>query len=489
MSKRFRLLIDTNVFIPLHDGDTAVLDSALANFVRIAGIAGHQLLRHNATTIDFERDKNDARRKRNLSWQNLYQCLEAQGPCPWNTASTPENDVCDNELLWALKCDAVHALVTEDEGIHRKARRENLSTRVYTIQAAEVWLKRLHEPIRVSLPNIQDVALHQLTTRLSDIFFDSLRQGYDSFDRWFRTKAQEGRLAWCHFDEQDKLRAICIYTDQEDEVTTDDGQILSGKALKLCTFKVGELVRGQKIGELFLKASFKYATDNGHQHIFIHAKQTQEHLIRLLADFGFEKLGEYRGDEVWVKEHPSEPPTADVAAFAYCKKYFPHYRAEADIQKFIIPIQPRYHKILFPDYTPIQRMLPDPYATHVGNAIKLAYLCNSPAKSLRAGDLVLFYRTGDEKAITSIGIVEFFDSSQDAEKIASIVGRRTVYSFEQIKALAKKDTRVILFRLIKHLSKTIAYGQLKREGIVSGPIQSITKASDESFAKIVANWQ
>ena len=33
--------------------------------------------------------------------------------------------------------------------------------------------------------------------------------------------------------------------------------VLDGDALKLCTFKVGEKVRGRKIGELFLKAAFR----------------------------------------------------------------------------------------------------------------------------------------------------------------------------------------------------------------------------------------
>lgn len=39
----------------------------------------------------------------------------------WHDEATSPNDACDNELLFAVHCDAVHALVTEDKGIHAKA--------------------------------------------------------------------------------------------------------------------------------------------------------------------------------------------------------------------------------------------------------------------------------------------------------------------------------------------------------------------------------
>lgn len=445
-----------------------------------------------SSLADFVRDLNIERRQRNLQRIRQYPALQDPAPCSWNTTTTPPNDACDNELLFALHCDAVHALITEDRGIHAKARTHGLEGRVYTIQTAEDWLRRLHEPRQVIHPNIQDVPLHSITPELSSSFFDSLRAGYPEgsgragFDVWFRTKARENRQAWVYRDDDGRLTAICIYHIQIDQAINDANDILGGPALKLCTFKVGEFVRGRKIGELFLKASFRYAQQNACEHVFITAKREgQEYPIRMLIDFGFEERGQYRGDVVLVKPHPSRPPpSANFTPAQYVRRFFPHYRSDSGVQKFLVPIQPRYHEILFPDYTPIQQRLFG-VVGNVGNAIKLAYLCRAQANSIRPGDVLLFYRTDDEKSITSIGVVDQFEISNDGAKIASLVSRRTVYSLEEIDALAQKPTKVILFRLISHFQNIVRYDRLIQDSVVTGPIQSIRRISDDSFSRIL----
>jgi GNAT superfamily N-acetyltransferase len=486
MSQRLRFLLDTNILIPLQDS-YQVLENNLANFVRLANIGGHQLLYHPATIADFERDTDAQRRSRNLQRIRQYPALDNPATCPWNTASTGPNEACDNEILYALECDAVHALVTEDRGIHTKAKAKGLNERVYTIQTGEDWLRRLHEPRKVALPNIQDAPLHSLTPQLSAQFFDSLREGYDGFDDWFRKKARENRMAWVYRDETNVLAAICIYATQSNEAINDNGEHLSGTALKLCTFKVGDSVRGRKIGELFLKAAFRYASESRCEHLFIHANaERHDYLIRLLQEFGFDERGSYAGDLVLVKSHPTISPAASLfPPLEYTRRYFPHFRFDSTVQKFLIPIQPHFHETLFPDYQPIQPRLFDS-SNNLGNAIKLAYLCHAQTNSINAGDLVLFYRTDDEKSVTSIGVVDRFEVLNDAAKIASLVSRRTVYAIEQIDEMAKRPTKVILFRLVKHLPKPVSYALLQRDHVIKGPIQSIRKITDESFSKILA---
>jgi GNAT superfamily N-acetyltransferase len=496
LTQRLRFLLDTNVLIPLQDS-YQVLEKNLANFVRLASVGGHQLLYHPATISDFERDSNTDRRSRNLQRIKQYPALENPAPCPWNGSATSANDACDNEILYALECDAVHALVTEDRGIHAKAQARGLGGRIYTIQTAEDWLRRLHEPRLVVLPNIQNVPLHGLTPELPGLFFDSLRAGYPArdgqkgFDDWFRGKARENRMAWVYRDDAGTLSAICIYQTQSDENITDAGERLAGPALKLCTFKVGETVRGRKIGELFLKAAFRYATENACEHLFITANpERHDYLIRLLQEFGFEVRGSYREDVVLVKRHPRFAPVGDgLEPIEYIRRYFPHYRKDAAIQKFLVPIRPHFHDALFPDYRSHQARL---FGTvgDVGNAIKLAYLSHAPTNAVRVGDVVLFYRTGDEKAVTTIGVVERFEVLSDVARIASIVSRRTVYSIDEIVELASRPTKVMLFRLIGHLPNPVTYDRLKADGVVSGATQSITKVTDVSFSRLLdAAWR
>jgi hypothetical protein len=274
---------------------------------------------------------------------------------------------------------------------------------------------------------------------------------------------------------------------QHDEVVNDSGKKLSNAALKLCTFKVGESVRGRKIGELFLRAAFRYASDNKCENIFIHTNADKHgHLTALLEDFGFISSGLYKGDQIFVKEHPVKPPTLLIPPFDYVKRFYPHYRSDNEIGKFIIPIKPHYHKILFPDYENSGVALPVNHPrTHIGNAIKLAYLCHARNSRVRCGDIVLFYRTSDLKAITTLGVVERFEVSESASEIANLVSRRTVYSQRQIIKMAERPTKVILFRQIGHFSKRISYQWLLQQDIVRGPIQSIRTIDDESFSRIL----
>jgi len=131
-----------------------VLQPSLTEFVRLCNAHGHQLLYHPASVEDIQRDPDAGRRNRTMARVPQYQLLQEGAPCPWNTPETSVNDACDHRILWTLQQNAAHALVTEDKDIHRKARQEGLGGRVYYIQEAHDWLRRLHEPGNVALPYI-----------------------------------------------------------------------------------------------------------------------------------------------------------------------------------------------------------------------------------------------------------------------------------------------------------------------------------------------
>lgn len=487
-----RFLLDTNILIPLEDSQIPLRDS-LAHFVRLANEHGHHLVYHPASEDDIQRDPNVDRRAKTLQRLKQYTCLEARPACPWNTAGTDANDASDNEILYALHCDAVHALVTEDRGIHDKARARGLVGRVFTIQTAEDWLRRLHEKQTIVLPNIEEVDLYSLTPELSDPFFDSLRASYASFDHWFRTKAREGRKAWVVREPDGRLGALCVFAHQNHEQITEEGRKLRGAALKLCTFKVDLPVRGRKIGELFLKAAFRYAAAHDLEEIFLHGDDQDHFLFGLLEDFGFSRIGTHPGsdgrDAVYLKGHPLEPPAIQLEPFQYLRRYFPHFRYDNAISKFIVPIRPEFHDVLFPDYPLGKGMQLGLFTTQnqAGNAIKLAYLCHAPTKVMSPGDVALFYRSGDQSAVTSLGIVESYETLTDANIVASRVKRRTVYSMEEIAEMVKRPTKVMLFRLVKHFQQPLDLTWLTSHGLTKGAPQSIMHISTAAFERILGH--
>lgn len=487
-----RFLLDTNILIPLEDSKLP-LEPSLANFVRLANLYGHSLVYHPASEDDINQDSDNERRTQTLQRLAQYTRLDARPPCPWNAGVTKRNDAADNEILYALSLNAAHALVTEDRGIHDKAKARGLVDRIYTIQTAEDLLRRLHERQAVQLPNIEDVPLYSLTPLLDSHFFDSLRDGYPGFNSWFERKAQEGRRAWVNWESDGVLGGICIYTQQDNEPITES-VVLTGPALKLATFKVGETNRGKKIGELFLKAAFRYATSNQLQNIFIHGDVDRHHfLFEMLGDFGFVNAGDHLGsdgrDAVYVKSHPTNPPDDDLPPFDYLKRYFPHFRSDPSVGKYIVPIRPQYHRILFPDYSsPSDRQMPLFSSSNTaGNAIKMAYLCHAQTKSINQGDIVLFYRSGDDRALTSVGVVESYDTLDNAEDIIARVKRRTVYSMDEIQQMARKPTRVMLFRLVRHLDAPLTQEWLERARVLRGAPQSITRISHDKSEAILSS--
>ena len=80
-----------------------------------------------------------------------------------------------------------------------------------------------------------------------------------------------------------------------------------------------------------------------------------------------------------------------------------------------------------------------------GNAIKKAYLSHSNIKKISPGDIILFYRTDDYQAITCLGIVEkIIPNLRDPNEIIKEVGKRTVYSPEDIKEFADSESPTLV---------------------------------------------
>ncbi len=76
----------------------------------------------------------------------------------------------------------------------------------------------------------------------SDRFFDSLREAYPGFDDWYLGKAASGERAWFAFDDAGSVIAM-LYLKPEDGQDTDIEPVITGKRLKIGTFRV----KGQKV--------------------------------------------------------------------------------------------------------------------------------------------------------------------------------------------------------------------------------------------------
>lgn len=489
-----RILIDTNIFI--YREDYHILPSNLIMLLQILNRSKIEILIHPKSIKDIKRDFNEDRKNVVLSKLNTYTLLESppdqnKDPNFLNVVGYPSkpNDDVDNAILYSIYKDAVDFLITEDKGIHKKAIKLNLRERILSIDdALEIFEKDFSNETVSHPPALKEEVVYNL--EINDPFFESLKEEYGEpvFEKWFKDISRKGRKCWVHFNEDHSIGALLIYKIENESIDDSVPSLPTKNRLKLSTFKVTQT--GYKIGELFIKLSVKYALKKNLSEIYLtHFTKQDDNLVDLISEYGFNKVSvKSNGEDIYIKELlvdkknlKSLPPTE------ISKKFYPNFYDGMRIKKFIVPIRPEFHERLFIDYKGRQTTLPEHVGKFIteGNTIKKAYLSNSRITKISSGDLLLFYRSGDKMELTSLGIVEnVFPSLQDTDEILRHVGKRTVYSIDEIKKMAEHPTIVILFTFHFYLTNPLKLVDLKKMGILKGVTQSITQISHEKYLQI-----
>ncbi|GAA1549208.1 hypothetical protein [Nocardioides humi] len=479
-------LIDSNVAItsdPLTHELEAGAEFAM-EFMRLATTHHHDVRTHDGSRVDFARIRDTAKRQARLTLFGRYTPLvsppqiSVDQEAVLGRPAAGSNDEVDQLLLAAVVGNAAEYLVTEDAGLHRKARRMSVADRVLTLSDAIAMLRALHADLPRPPPSVRRIKAHQLN--INDPIFDGLKSDYRGFVAWFEKVARGQRDALLIEGEAEHA-ALAIL---KREPTGEFG--LPGPQLKVCTFKVADGYSGQKYGELLLKAIFEQTHTERYTGLYVTVLAKHEVLIALLEDFGFRALDGVRtsvGELVFAKPHGGDDASV-LDPLEYHVRYGPPALRITGRRPFVIPIEPRWHRLLFPDAEPADEDALFPATLGLttqpfGNALRKAYLCNAPSRLLRSGDPLLFYRSGDEKAVHVVGVCESTIVSRDPAEIVAAVGRRTVYSLDEITQLTRKrDVLAIMFRQDRVLrSAPIHLDELLGNGALTSWPQSLTQTN------------
>jgi ribosomal protein S18 acetylase RimI-like enzyme len=495
-----RVLIDTNVFIGLED--PKLVDPSFSELLRKCAENSIVVYVHEDSLRDIQNDKNRARRDISLSKVKKFPQI-ASAPLPTQADLESEfgaikkiNDWVDIALVYALKLELVDFLVTNDQGIHNRVRYSKLSDRVLLVPDAVSWLRRAFDPTPVVLPSIEDVRAHQIDSR--DAIFDSLSATYGfEFGPWWAKCVKQHRRCWIAVIGS-QIAGLIV----RKEETREEAEIISpgDRVLKLCTFKVREEHRGEKLGELLLKQALWFAQKNQFDVVYLTTYPEQDSLIQLLQYYGFVNTKTKANDELVFEKMLSASrlcATPDDSLVELCLRHYPRFVARPPARAFCVPILGDYHAKLFPE---IAFLAPLPlfpgialrsghHAKSPGNTIRKVYLCRAQTETLTSGDLLVFYQSKTPGAlgsqcITSIGVVERVSKTSDLEELRRLTAKRSVFSDRDLKSLLdEKSTsiRVIDFLLCGHLDEPFPLKKLLAEGVVSAPPQSITLLNDERF--------
>ena len=125
---------------------------------------------------------------------------------------------------------------------------------------------------------------------LTSSFFDSFRDAYPNFDKWFMKKCDE-EVYICRNDQGIILGFLYLKTEEKDENYSDiTPQFSPKRRLKVGTFKVES--SGFRLGERFIKIIFDNALERNVDEIYITLfdnKPELKALCDLLKRWGFEK--------------------------------------------------------------------------------------------------------------------------------------------------------------------------------------------------------
>jgi hypothetical protein len=485
------LLIDTNVFI--YREDDRIISQNISDLFGLLTDIPVDIFVHPASMEDILRDIDQRRRDVMLSKIGMYKQLPSP---PLSTTDnnyqtivglpkTPQDKI-DNEILYAVYRGAIDFLITEDAGIHRKAYNVGVGDRVLHIDDAFQFFRQF-VPKKEKIPSppaLKESYMYNLD--LADPIFDSLKREYPEFEGWFLKKSREHRKCYVSYRSDGKIGALLIYK-IENELIDIIPPLPQKERLKIATLKVTHV--GNKIGERLLKLSVDLAIQSNCDEIYLtHYTEENDRLVELITEYGFEMVGmNSRCEEIFLKK--MIPGPQDIAGLPFpgiFKKYYPSFYDGSQVKKWIVPIYPEYHDRLFTDYGERQTTLFEHEGGFIveGNAIKKAYLSHSSSRQLRPGDVLIFYRTTDEHSLTALGIIEEvrFDV-MDTDEIIRFVGKRTVYSHDEIEG-SKKPITVILFRYHFLLKTPINLDTLLELGLLSGHPQSIMQINDEKYRVI-----
>lgn len=486
-----RILLDTNILILRENNH--IIPSIVARLMSLLnGLDNCSLHVHPLSISEIKKDGNIQRREVNLSKVSSYAVL----PSYPNYMESEEfvskignaknsNDIIDNQLLFCAYLNAVDYLITEDQELLNKADLLGLEN-VVNINEAIAVFEQFYPRTDINL--IQSFIVEKAYNfNLQDDIFDTLKAEYAEFPSWWKKIAS--RDVYAYKSDEGKINALLIPKIESNEVIDCTPILKFDRVLKICLFKVANHAQGLKLGERLLRMAIDYAILNNVEDIYLtHFCQEKDYLVYLIERFGFYKYGENsRGEGIFIKRIVVSQNDTNIDKTYLNKQYYPSFCSDVSVSKHLVPIQPDFHKKLFPDYTPTsQQMSLFRDTPSEGNSIKKAYICNANTTKIKPNDILLFYRTQDIMSVTTLGVVEsVYYKQRDPNAILKLIAKRTVFTLDEISQLCNSDVLVILFNQNFHLKNDFSYDNLCQNRIVSGPIQTITEIEDEKYKKII----
>lgn len=398
-----------------------------------------------------------------------------------------ENGKVDNIFLLQVYNDSCSYLLTNDKYMLNKAEKLYIRDRVLTpSELLDKIEKEYPELTDYEILNIKKKAFSSIN--LSDDFFDTLKDNYKEFPKWFRTKANNNEYAYVFGPEDKILGFLYVKTEGLDEDYLNIvPEFPKKKRLKVGTFKTA--YPGFRIGERFLNIIFDNARKQDVDEIYITMYENSDEVIQLrnmLEQWGFKYWGTKKGEVVLIK---------DMRQYDYTKdpKYnFPLLKDSYNV--FYLPIEPNYHTDLFPDMF-LKNENIKLYEENKAHrfAIEKVYVCGNNFTKVKPGDIVLIYRIGDRwpkkyrSVVSGIAIIESSDIATSLEDYLKTCSNRSIFTKEELTEMYHSRRRILSLLNYKSFNQKVTLEQLRDSMMIDynkGP-RPLASVSKKDYDKIL----
>lgn len=472
---RKTVVLDTNIFIYAQDyAQQGHQDGEIAaEVLRAIGELGYTPAITPATLDDL--DRSGALRGSRFREAKRYARV-APGP-PGNLRqragyedSLGANDECDLRILAALDQELAAWIITNDKRMINHAEQAGLTH----VLDARQFLEFL-EPARHPLgppPRVGVTPPAQVD--INSPFFKSLIKSYPEFHDWWKKKVVPQNRTTLVVGEPEDPHALAVIKEND----TDYG--LPSDTTKICTFKVSSDARGQRYGELLLKAAIQRIRGIPSSTVFLEVAADNV-LVTWLELFGFKARPGARatnGDTVMVKSLTPGGRRRGIDPWTYHVAYGPGaLRVE---RAFLVPIKTGWHERLFPESNSAQFSLLAGFTEPCGNAIKKVYISRTRSRKPARGDVLVFVESGTGQRVSNIGVVEDVLVSGDPIEVLRFAGSRTVYTPPEVHRMCQDgEVHVMKFRHDRILAKPWAPGLPGYDVLIGRTPQSITTVREE----------
>ena len=289
---------------------------------------------------------------------------------------------------------------------------------------------------------------------LKDPFFDPLKMSYPEFEsKWFPKGISENREALV-FEDEYGLGAFIALKIETEKIVLEKCVLPEKTRIKICTLRLAERFRGQRLGEGALGLILWYWQRSQYEEIYITVFSKHEDLIQQLIRFGFSAVGHNdRGELVYMRSRRN-------IDFSDPYKSFPFISPTFSKGGYLI-IDDYYHDTMFP-YSELKYVFQEQLDLDVANGISKIYIGKQWDPHYQKGEPLFIYRKYNgpgakryKSCLTSYCVVTDVIAVKrnnnkiiTFEKFKAIVGNKSVFSEKDLKNKYENDKNITIIKML-----------------------------------------